>query len=175
MVHDTTGLAGLWDAVPAPVPVPESPPAPVPPPDDPPSPPLAPPASPAVPAGAQVSALTQAFAAFRRGWIGAKLTWRQSRRRDGGWIHGIEHWHPPSIADQIAYRDGRGWLPTGQEGTLTEEAGVFYHTRIAIPAMIPAILWLWIWARPFRATCACVLTALLVTVITVVLIHFGVL
>jgi len=128
-----------------------------------------------MPAGAQVSALTQAFAAFRRGWIGAKLTWRQSRRRDGGWIHGIEHWRPPSIADQLEYRDRRGWLPAGQEGTWTENAGVFYHTRIATPAMTPAIVWLWILSRPFRAIVAFALFALFVTITVVVLTHFGVL
>jgi hypothetical protein len=196
MSHDTDFLDAVfgdgddgpgWNAGAAPGPSPEVP-------AEPPQPePAAFPAAPPAPAAevAAVTARQQALSALRQAVIAARLTWRMARRNEGGFINGIEHWLPPSIGGagvrctacgatvhipgQIQYRDGRAWVPEGHYGGWSEQWGARYHTWWAIPAMIPAIIWLWLVVRPFRQIVALALFALTLAAVIAALIWLGIL
>lgn len=123
-------------------------------------------ATPAVLPEARVSTLTQIRAALRVARYHARRTWRDARSHPGGPVYTIEHFQPPSIGDadhlctacgattripgQIQYRDGRGWVQANWYGGWSEKWGAGYHTWFSIPAMIPAVCWIWLVIRPFR-------------------------
>ena len=143
--HD--GTSTPWQPAPAPTPEPTPNPA-LGPTAETPAPAPEPAAEP--PAVPQMSGFDQLRAAVRLGGYKARRTWRDARAHPGGPIHLIEHWRPPSIADQIAYRDGTGWAPDSHPAGWSAEWGTRYHTWWAIPAMIPAVIWLWLVTSPFR-------------------------
>ena len=152
MAPNTTGLVGLFGddvlppGAPAAPPVPAAEPAPLPPPPA----ETASAESTGAPAEARAGTLRQAWGALRLAGYSARRTWREARNHPGGPIWTIEHFDPPSISAQIAYRDGRGWVQDGYPGGWSEQWGVAYHTWWAIPAMIPAVCWIWLVTRPFR-------------------------
>lgn len=163
-----TDLSGLFG--PADMPQPAAPPVPPAPPPQ----PEPPPAVPAVPETAQVSTLRQARAALATAYFKGRRTWRDARNHHGGPIWKIEHYQPPSISGQIAYRDGRGWVPDSHHGGWADEWGVRYHTWIAIPVMIPAVILIYLVTSPYRMGVAA-LIAIVTGAFVWALFHFGVL
>jgi hypothetical protein len=121
-----------------------------------------------------VSVFGQVWAMLRLAGYQARRTWRDARNDPGGPISKIEHFDPPSIAKQIAYRDGRGWVPDGWYSGWSDAWGVRYHTWWAIPAMTPAVIWIWLVIRPFRMFFAVAVLAATVALVWA-LFHFGVL
>jgi hypothetical protein len=118
-----------------------------------------------------MSTRQQATAAIRHAWQQARLHWRQSRR--SGILNWFEDWKPASVTEQIAYRNGRGWVPEGHDGGLSDQFGVAYHTYWAVPAKYVLNFACWIVERPFRFFAASGLFALFVTAVCVVLSHYG--
>jgi hypothetical protein len=123
----------------------------------------------------ELSGREQMIAAIRSALLQARRNWRAARKHEGGLVHGLEHWDPDSIAKLIRYRDMRSWVPPGHEGGAADRWGARYHTWISIPGSMPAIAWLWVIQRPFRACVAAGLTALIVGAAIAALAYYGVL
>ena len=118
-----------------------------------------------------MSTREQAGAAIRYAFRQARGHWRDSRR--GGILKWFEDWKPASITEQFTYRDGRGWVPPGHENGLSDQAGVAYHTYVAIPVKYALNFAEWVIERPFRFAVALGLFALFATAACFVLAHYG--
>ena len=101
--------------------------------------------------GGQMSRRRQLFAAITQGCRQARRNWEAAKKRPGGPIHWFENWKPESVAETLAYRDSKAWVPTGHEGGTADTVGTFDYSTIAPWAKRVIHFADWIVERQFRA------------------------
>lgn len=88
----------------------------------------------------RMSFVQQALGTF---FLGFRAGFKRLRSQRGSLIHDWFTYDPPSVEQQIDYRDRRSWVPPGYERGGLDKAGTSYQNWFAIPAiaLLNVVIW----------------------------------